>query len=468
MKVAGRLTGVGVYPYRDPNNPSRIIRRLRSETEVFKPESIKTLEDAPYTKRHPPEMVNPQNVGQYRKGHVSKPVLKEGAEYLTADIIIEDADAIEDVKSGVKQLSCGYLATIEDTPGVWQHPVSGEKFPYDDQQCDIAYNHVAGVPVGRQGPDKSLLLDRKEFFFQDGLDFDLPQGETTMKYKVTLMDGSIVEMEMDEKGHEKLAAEITKARETAQDHETHLSKIKKMADDCNDKVMAAEKKAAEAKDNLDKVSAQADSLKTEVDRLKKVHVDAADPKNLVKTAVGRALKVAVLNQLTDGKKISFEDSVEQTDAELMKLVILADASLDIPAGEKHADELKKFSDSLKEKSEVYLQAAYDAIERREKKTLQQAMDLGTFLIDTRELKGRQGKQEDGLNPELRTTAPSAARTKLKDANEPEPTGIIAKGITGSHAKDDDKAYRDKQENRFKDYRGAKSKGMKDTKERAVR
>jgi hypothetical protein len=431
MKIPANFTGVGVYPYRDANNPRKTVQRLRSEVEVFKPESMKTLMDAPYTKRHPPEMVTPDNVALYRKGHVSGEVRKVGSKLLGGFVIIEDKDAQEDIKNGIKQLSCGYMATIDDEGGEWKDNETGQVHHYDDQQVDITYNHVAGVPQGRQGPDKTLLLDRKEFYFQDGLEFDEPPtGESrgdAMKYQVKLLDGTTVEMEMDAATHEKLTKEIGKLHEDSKEHANKLRDAKTMCDDLQTK-MDSEKEEKE------KMKGQKDAAERELETLKKKHLDAADPKTISKLAAARQMKMAVLSQFLDSKDelAKLEDT---TDLDLMKMVILADAKISEQPIE------------LKDAKPEYVQGLYDAIERREKAAVLEGIQLGNFLVDNRE-NGKSSEEKGPLDPSNRKGG-SAAHVD----EEMTPTETDKKNAKDKKEKD----YKDKQEMRHKDYKPAVSK-----------
>lgn len=458
LKIPANFTGVGVFPYRDPNNPKKIIQRLRRETEVFKPESMKTLEDAPYTKRHPPSMLGPANVAEFRKGHVSGPVVKVGAKLLGGHVIVQDQDAIEDIRHGVKQLSCGYLATIDDTGGTWHDPDLGMDLLYDDEQIDIVYNHVAGVPTGRQGPDKTLLLDRKEVFLQDGLEFDIPvttghQGGA-MKRKLELLDGTFIEVEMDDDSFGKIHKAMGKLHDDISTHQKATRDLKTMCDDYKEQLekVKAEKKTSD--DAAEKLKAQVDTITREVEKLKKSTTDAADPKVLTQLATARASKIILLNHLTkptkDGKKLSMQDAAEKTDAELMKMVIIASSVAD-------GIEAEKVTADLKDKSDIYIQATYDAIDRREKKTIEDNMNLGGMLVTGRHKAAEDAATPDALDPNLRSAGRSAAipNKKKKQTDDDDKT-------KDDKIKDDDKTHRDKMEGKYKDYKPAASKDGKRT------
>jgi hypothetical protein len=160
LKCPGFATRTGVFPYMDGNGKVR--RELRHPDDVFDPESLETLKNAPVTIEHPPEMINPKNVAQYRKGHTTDRV-EVNRELVETDIICEDQDAIDAVeKEGIRELSCGYDADIVEESGTYNGA------PYDYRQKKIIYNHLALVKRGRAGPEVRLRMDSADAVMQAG------------------------------------------------------------------------------------------------------------------------------------------------------------------------------------------------------------------------------------------------------------------------------------------------------------
>lgn len=151
LKVPGFATRTGVFTYIGQNGAVR--RELRHPDDVFDPESLATLKNAPVTLEHPPVMLTPANVKDYMKGYTTDRV-EVNRDLVETDLIIAVADAIKAVEDdGMRELSSGYLADLEEVPGVY----NGND--YDCRQRNIKYNHLAIVKKGRAGPEARLRLD---------------------------------------------------------------------------------------------------------------------------------------------------------------------------------------------------------------------------------------------------------------------------------------------------------------------
>jgi hypothetical protein len=153
LKLTAYPTRAGVFVYRDGGG--RIRRELRPPDEVFDPASLKSLALVPVTNDHPPELLDSANLKQYQVGNVGDSVAREGL-LVRAPVVVQDASAVAAVLSGKQQLSCGYEADLDETPGVY------DGVPYDAIQRRIRYNHLALVDSGRAGPSCKLKLDAAE------------------------------------------------------------------------------------------------------------------------------------------------------------------------------------------------------------------------------------------------------------------------------------------------------------------
>jgi len=154
LLVPGYATRVGVFPYLDASGEMR--RELRHPDDVFAPESLTTLKYAPVTIEHPPEMITPENVDKYTKGHCTERV-EVNRDMVETDLIIEHQDAIDEVeKNNLRDLSCGYLADVEEEEGEYNGA------PYNFRQKNIRYNHLAIVRRGRAGPEVRLRMDSQD------------------------------------------------------------------------------------------------------------------------------------------------------------------------------------------------------------------------------------------------------------------------------------------------------------------
>ena len=151
--VSGRLTRAGVFHYLQPDGSVR--RELRHPDDVFDKASLDSLAHAPVTIDHP-DSVSPKNFKDVAVGHVADAPKRDGKFVASSDIRLQDADAIEQAKTGkLQEFSCGYSCNLDRTPGEY----NGE--PYDAKQTDIRYNHVAAGPPGwgRAGPEVRMRLD---------------------------------------------------------------------------------------------------------------------------------------------------------------------------------------------------------------------------------------------------------------------------------------------------------------------
>ena len=114
----------------------------RDADEVFSPKTISSFEGKAVTINHPPCDVDVNNWDEYAVGHVMN--VRRGVGILdntmVADLFITDVDAIRAIRSGKREVSCGYDADYQQiSPGY-------------GKQVSIIGNHVAIVDAGRCGP----------------------------------------------------------------------------------------------------------------------------------------------------------------------------------------------------------------------------------------------------------------------------------------------------------------------------
>ena len=125
-----------------------VVTVMRPEEEVFSPATLASFEGKPVTDEHPPDLLDPDTAGQFARGHAQN-VRKgtgEYADYIIADLHIQDADLIRAIQNGKREVSCGYTC---------------EYVPNDDgtyTQKDIRGNHIAVVETGRAG-HKAAIMD---------------------------------------------------------------------------------------------------------------------------------------------------------------------------------------------------------------------------------------------------------------------------------------------------------------------
>lgn len=149
-RTGTQLYGAEELPKLKANGAGEI-RVERPAEEVFRPETIASFEGMTITLFHPDgEFVNPENWSELAKGHVQNVRRGEGADgdLLIADLLVKDQEAIDAIKAGMRELSCGYDADYEQIE------------PGRGVQRNIIGNHVALVDKGRAG-FRCAIGDRK-------------------------------------------------------------------------------------------------------------------------------------------------------------------------------------------------------------------------------------------------------------------------------------------------------------------
>lgn len=134
------LYGEGEVPVKA--GPDAAVRISRDADVLFAADTVASFEGKPVTLDHPDEFVSPENWKALTVGSVLNVRQGEGIEddLLLADLLITDAKAIEDVRAGLREVSCGYEADFEEIE------------PGKGRQTNIVGNHVALVERGRCGP----------------------------------------------------------------------------------------------------------------------------------------------------------------------------------------------------------------------------------------------------------------------------------------------------------------------------
>jgi len=318
--LSGRaiVTSVGVFTYK--NQDGSVSRELRLPEEVFSSNSLETMKMKPVVMDHPEELVTQENIEQYQigslgsnpssevqyknfDGYTPPDQLTDGF-HVAIDMIINKADAIEDILQGKRALSMGYECDTEMAePGsVWCG------IEYDCIQRNIRYNHCAIVDRARAGDAARIRVDNAEAVHADN---HSNQEVKTMGMKKINLDG--VEYEGEEKliqsylDQKKRADEADKALQDAKDgHARALS------------AMEADRDAH--RDRADKMEKELQSAKAQVMDPKRLD-EAVRAKVLLVDAAGRAgvevkdgmsdldIKKAVITALYPEAKLDGRDEV---------------------------------------------------------------------------------------------------------------------------------------------------------------
>ena len=299
LRVPATLGKVGVLTYRRPNG--RLVRELRLPEELFKLDSLKTLEMVPVTNDHPSGdgFVRSENAKEVSVGYVGDRINHDNQE-VTGSIMVTDADAVRQVEAGKQEISPGYLVRHDRSPGV--HPIYGA---YDVIQRDIEYNHVAIVDKGRAGPQVTLHLDSA---------IEVEQTTTPKERPMETITINGVDFEVP-----KAAAQAFKMDQSQ-----------------------AQAKLDSAQASQSTLEAERDSLKSELDKAKVVNTDASDPTRVAELVKARVSLLSVAAPILNKDAA---DLMDVTDADLQRQVVTA----------VHPD----LSDKVAKADEAYLAVAFD-------------------------------------------------------------------------------------------------------------
>lgn len=227
LRIPAVLTRAGVFTYKDQDGNS--IRELRHPEDVFHPDSIKSLEDAPVTDLHPTGLVTPQTFKRDAVGHI-RDVRRDG-DKLVGTVVVQDASMIQAIEGGNRrEISLGYHATREWATGDYK----GEAF--DARQRVIRYNHGGIGPRswGRAGPEVQLRLDNK--------------GENKMSVRIDGVDYD------------------ASSPQFAQAFENHQRKLQEEMDSLRRTVSEQKGRLDGADDTIAKITRERDTYKQERDR----------------------------------------------------------------------------------------------------------------------------------------------------------------------------------------------------------
>jgi hypothetical protein len=154
---------------------------------------------------HPEEFVDAENAKDFSTGTIDPEVEWETTHadgFVRVRGTVQRADAVKAIEDGMQELSAGYTAELDMTPGVWTD-AEGAEHRYDAIQRNIRYNHLAIVPRGRAGRDVKLRLDGAAIQIERA---DMKKGQMDMlkeAMKKKMADGGM--------SREELVADMAKA-----------------------------------------------------------------------------------------------------------------------------------------------------------------------------------------------------------------------------------------------------------------
>lgn len=229
LRVPGKAARTGIQEYlaselglkdRAPND---IIRVYRPAEEVFNDASLQSYLGADVTNNHPPTLVNASTYRNTSVGVVTS-IGRQDGDFVIVDMVIKDKDAIKAVETGKCELSAGYTAVYDDTPGT-----TPEGEPYDFRQTQIKINHVAIVDRARAGAMARIFdnMEKKPMY----------QITTDTGLKVDVADAVVVDAF---KRLEQRVSDAEAAKETVQAQlDAALEQVADLTTKCSDEALKA-------------------------------------------------------------------------------------------------------------------------------------------------------------------------------------------------------------------------------------
>lgn len=374
LTVPVYATKAEVFEYTD--DLGKKIRMLRPEEEVLAPASVATLGNKPGTDQHPPVAnVNANTIGEYVRAATGPTPVVEGGRIKTM-VTVFDAALVKKIQNGAKEVSCGYRAAVDRTPGV--HPTFG---PYDAIQRNIRYNHLAlGLESGegRAGSDVRVLMDSTLIKIPSSgahmakvklgeKNYDLPDDVADAFTKH--MDSVATDMQTKD-------AAMAKYKGDCEAKDAELEKFKKAADsekkDAKKEVEAKDAKIATLQGTVDELNRQAKEFKD----------SKLTSKQLAELLKSRLQLVAVAKEFMDSK---VNEMLEKEELELMKLTLIA------------SDKDVVLNDSFKADDLAYIRGRFDQLA----KTVKPDVDtvLGDLMLKDSAAEKPTGREQKRWTPQ---------------------------------------------------------------------
>ena len=247
-----------------------IVRMEREPDQVFRAETMASFEGKPVTIDHPVEDVTPDNWKSLAVGYAHNIRRGTGIEdnMLLADLIITDREAIEAVRDGLREVSCGYDNKPEEIE------------PGRGRQTNIIGNHIALVANGRCGARCAIQDKKGDFAMSKVKVIDrLKQAFTARDEKGFLEAVRDAEKEEATEGGN-VHVHVNAADKSKDEGETsYEERMKKMQDTIDalmakDKARDAEEEERKAKDKArDEEKAKEEEKKKEEDKARDSLVD---------------------------------------------------------------------------------------------------------------------------------------------------------------------------------------------------
>ena len=321
LRADAIVTRTGVFQY--ANHDGSIRYELRHPDDVFKADSLKTMEMLPITNGHPAQkLVNAENAKILSVGHTGQKIKADG-KFLVTSLKVTDASAIDEILSGRRQeLSLGYTADVIEDSGEWE----GQK--YTHRQTNIKYNHLALVDRARAGSSARINMDQNDAQETESESNNYRQQfkERTMsevdKLANVTLDG------IDYKAAPEVSNALKKAHVRADEAEAQVAALKAERDKAQAEKDAMKEKL-DAADKLDLEKLVHDGVKARValiedikkimgDKVDEIKIDGVSDKELKSSVVkNKCPKVDVAKQSQDYINARFDTLLEDAADEPM-------------------------------------------------------------------------------------------------------------------------------------------------------
>ena len=288
------ITSIGVFPYRQPDGSIR--RELRLPEEVFSKETLDSFNGLPIYVGHRMGKdgleKDQAKRDEWAVGIARNPIGDNV--YVATEVEIKRQDGIEAVKSGIRSFSTGYNCDVELSAGVWCG------VPYDAIQRKIRGDHLALVPVGRQGDQAVLRMDSAEMVIGDDAALAV---EDTNSNKEGRMADNMKTIQLDSVDYEAEPAVI----------DAYLNE-KSRADSLENTVQAKEGEIAKLEAERDSAKEKLDSVEQKLAELEASHLDEAEINKRVQA------RIDLMALANDAKA---EVKVDMSDMDIKKAIVLA-------------------------------------------------------------------------------------------------------------------------------------------------
>lgn len=229
LKCHARVARSGIQSYygmelgmTDKDKRFKLFKVYRPDEVVFNDAALADYLNADITNDHPGTNVNSKNYAQYSKGTVISVGTRDEQEpnFVQCDLLIKDEKTIKDVEAGKVEISAGYDADLEFTPGV----IEDSDEHYDAIMRRLKLNHVAIVKAARAG--KKARIGDSSF---EGKIMDVSIGSVQLELNDEL--GAAVKGEL-----ESMTKKLTDADHTLALKDAEIDSLKAKVEDLKEEL----------------------------------------------------------------------------------------------------------------------------------------------------------------------------------------------------------------------------------------